>query len=46
YSIIPIGFAIAGLQYSMSFIMNLLHQEIYVSFDVIETKNKTKGEFE
>lgn len=46
YSIIPIGFVIAGLQYSMSFIMNLLHQEIYVSFDVIENKTSAKGEFE
>ena len=28
YAIIPIGFVIAGLHYSMSFLMNLLHQEI------------------
>lgn len=44
YAIIPIGFAIAGLQYAMSFIMNLLHPEIYVSYDVIENKNKVAGE--
>lgn len=46
YSIIPIGFAIAGLQYSMSFLMNLLHKEIYVSFDVTENKHNNVGEFE
>jgi len=39
YSIIPIGFFIAGLQYLGSFIMNLLHPEIYVSFDVIEAED-------
>lgn len=36
YAIIPIGFAMAGLQYAMSFAMNLLHPEIYVSLDVTE----------
>ena len=46
YAIIPIGFFIAGLQYSMSFLMNLLHKEIYVSFDVIENRNTKVGEFE
>ena len=44
YAIIPVGFAIAGLQYGMSFIMNLLHKEIYLSFDVIENKNDKIGE--
>ncbi|ABM03795.1 Tripartite ATP-independent periplasmic transporter, DctQ component [Psychromonas ingrahamii 37] len=39
YSIIPFGFFIAGLQYASSFIMNLLHPEIYLSFSVIETKD-------
>ncbi|MBB1274882.1 TRAP transporter small permease [Psychromonas sp. SR45-3] len=39
YSIIPFGFFIAGLQYGCSFIMNLLHSEIYLSFSVIETKD-------
>jgi TRAP-type C4-dicarboxylate transport system permease small subunit len=39
YSIIPFGFFIAGLQYGSSFIMNLLHSEIYLSFSVIETKD-------
>ncbi|MDD1792824.1 TRAP transporter small permease [Enterovibrio sp. ZSDZ42] len=38
YAIIPVGFAMAGLQYAMSFAMNLLHKEIYVSFDVTEDK--------
>lgn len=44
YAIIPIGFSIAGLQYSMSFVMNLLHKEIYVSFDVTENKTNEVGE--
>ncbi|MGF1790812.1 TRAP transporter small permease [Photobacterium profundum] len=44
YAIIPVGFAIAALQYGMSFIMNLLHKEIYLSFDVIENKNDKVGE--
>jgi TRAP-type C4-dicarboxylate transport system permease small subunit len=39
YSIIPFGFFIAGLQYGSSFIMNLLHPEIYLSFSVIEVKD-------
>ncbi|MBE1274036.1 TRAP transporter small permease [Enterovibrio baiacu] len=38
YAIIPVGFAMAGFQYAMSFVMNLLHKEIYVSFDVTEDK--------
>ncbi|AWI74720.1 C4-dicarboxylate ABC transporter permease [Parazoarcus communis] len=36
YSIIPIGLAMAGLQYLISFVMNLLHREIHLSHDVIE----------
>lgn len=44
YAIIPIGLAIAGLQYGMSFLMNLIHKEIYLSFDVIENKNDKVGE--
>jgi TRAP-type C4-dicarboxylate transport system permease small subunit len=37
YSIIPIGLAMAGIQYLISFIMNITHKEIYESFDIIET---------
>ncbi|OMH27146.1 TRAP transporter small permease [Motiliproteus sp. MSK22-1] len=37
YSIIPVGLAMAGVQYSISFLMNLTHKEIYLSYDVIET---------
>ena len=39
YSIIPFGFFIAGLQYACGFIMNLLHKEIYLSYDTIEAKD-------
>ncbi len=38
YSIIPVGFVIAGIQYLIGFMMNLTHREIYLSFDVIENK--------
>ncbi|MCG9579592.1 TRAP transporter small permease [Vibrio brasiliensis] len=43
YTIIPIGFTIAGLQYSMSFLMNLLNTKIYVSFDIIENNKLGKS---
>jgi TRAP-type C4-dicarboxylate transport system permease small subunit len=36
YSIIPIGFAMAGLQYLIGFVMNLLHREIHLSYDAVE----------
>ncbi len=38
YSIIPIGLFMAAIQYSISFFMNIRHEEIYVSYDVIENK--------
>jgi len=38
YSIIPLGFFMAGLQYSSSFLLNLLHKEIYISDGLIEDK--------
>jgi TRAP-type C4-dicarboxylate transport system permease small subunit len=38
YSIIPIGLFMAAIQYSISFIMNITHKEIYISYDVIENK--------
>lgn len=36
YSIIPIGFFIAAVQYLLCFIQNISSNEIYVSFDIIE----------
>ncbi|MFT6047791.1 MAG: TRAP-type C4-dicarboxylate transport system permease small subunit [Arenicella sp.] len=39
YSIIPVGFFMAGLQYLLSFLMNLTHPEIYVSADLIESED-------
>jgi TRAP-type C4-dicarboxylate transport system permease small subunit len=38
YMIVPIGFFMAGLQFLIRFIQNLLHEEIYLSYDVIEEK--------
>lgn len=38
YSIIPVGLMMAGIQYLISFIMNITHKEIYISYDVIEEK--------
>jgi len=38
YAIIPVGLFMAGIQYLISFIMNITHQEIYISYDVIEDK--------
>ncbi|MEJ2766846.1 TRAP transporter small permease [Photobacterium sp. MCCC 1A19761] len=45
YAIIPVGFAIAGLQYLMSLAMNLIHDDIYLSFDMIENKQEQAGEY-
>ncbi|MCP4971199.1 MAG: TRAP transporter small permease [Arcobacter sp.] len=39
YMIVPIGFLMAGIQFFIRFIQNLLHDEIYLSFDVIEEKD-------
>jgi TRAP-type C4-dicarboxylate transport system permease small subunit len=36
YSIIPVGLAIAGIQYLIAFFMNITHKEIYLSHDVID----------
>lgn len=44
YSIIPVGLAMAGIQYLISFFMNLLHDEIYLSYDVIEDKAAPQGD--
>lgn len=38
YSIIPIGLIMAGIQYLISFIMNITHREIYISYNLIEEK--------
>ncbi len=39
YMIVPVGFFMAGLQFFIRFIQNLLHDEIYLSYDVIEEKD-------
>ncbi len=44
YSIIPVGFVLAGIQYLIAFLMNLLHREIHLSFDVIESASPGLGE--
>lgn len=38
YSIIPLGFLMAGLQYLSCFLLNLLHKEVYISDGLIEQK--------
>jgi TRAP-type C4-dicarboxylate transport system permease small subunit len=38
YSIIPLGLAMAGIQYLISLIMNLTHSDIYLSYEIIESK--------
>lgn len=38
YSIIPLGFFMAGLQYLSGFLLNILHREIYISDGLIEQK--------
>jgi len=40
YMIVPIGFFMAGLQFFIRFVQNLLHDEIYLSYDVIEEKDQ------
>lgn len=39
YMIVPIGFFMSGIQFLIRFIQNLLHEEIYLSYDVIEEKD-------
>lgn len=39
YSIVPVGFFMAGIQFVIRFIQNILHEEIYLSYDVIEEKD-------
>lgn len=38
YAIIPLGLAMAGLQFILAFAMNLFHQEIYTSSSHIEER--------
>ncbi len=38
YAIIPVGLFMSGVQYLISFMMNITHKEIYISYDVIEDK--------
>ena len=40
YSIIPLGFFMAGLQYLSGFLINLMHTEIYISFGLTEDKQE------
>ena len=36
YAIIPVGLFVAGIQYVITFFMNITHKEIYLSPDVID----------
>lgn len=36
YSIIPLGLSMAGIQYLVSFLMNITHRNIYLSYDLVE----------
>lgn len=44
YAVIPLGLAMAGIQYLISLIMNLTHHDIYLSCDVIEDKADPQGD--
>ena len=44
YAIIPVGFVLAGVQYLIGFVMNLLHREIYLSYEVVEGSAPIAGE--
>ncbi len=39
YAIVPVGFFMAGIQFLIRFIQNIFHEEIYLSYDVIEEKD-------
>lgn len=41
YATIPLGLAMAGLQFTLAFVMNLCHQEIYTSSSHVEEKDQT-----
>ncbi|WP_271272234.1 TRAP transporter small permease [Aliamphritea hakodatensis] len=36
YAVIPLGLSIAGIQYLIAFFMNLTHEEIYLSHEVMD----------
>jgi len=38
YCSVPLGFALAGIQYALNFIRNLIEREVYVSFGTTEEK--------
>ena len=37
YSIIPVGLSIAGVQYLITFLMNITRKDIYLSYEVIDS---------
>lgn len=44
YSVIPLGLAMAGIQYLISLIMNLTHRDIYLSYEVTEANADSQGD--
>lgn len=44
YAIVPVGFFMAGIQFLIRFIQNIFHEEIYLSYDVIEEKDADMNE--
>jgi len=38
--VVPVGFFMAGIQFLIRFIQNIFHEEIYLSYDVIEEKDQ------
>jgi TRAP-type C4-dicarboxylate transport system permease small subunit len=42
YATIPLGLTMAGIQYLISFLMNISHSEIYLSYDLIEGQSDVK----
>ena len=44
YSVIPLGLAMAGIQYLLSLIMNLTHRDIYLSYEVTEENVNPQGD--
>jgi len=44
YSVIPLGLAMAGIQYLISLVMNLTHRDIYLSYEVTEENVNSQGD--
>jgi len=42
YMVVPVGFFMAGIQFLIRFIQNIFHEEIYLSYDVIEEKDQER----